>query len=89
MQNSLRKFKINCWISLPKSKKNEEDNTKIQNALKEVSKGEYIIKGDFSHGLIQWKSLESTGGEDQQFLFLIQESFLTHHVLEPSRGENV
>ena len=29
------------------------------------------------------------GGEDQQFLFLIQESFLTQHVLEPTRGENV
>ena len=28
-------------------------------------------------------------GDDQQFLFLIQESFLTQHVLEPTRGENV
>ena len=27
--------------------------------------------------------------EDQQFLFLIQESFLSQHVLEPTRGENV
>ena len=33
--------------------------------------------GDFNHGHIQWKSLESTGSEDQQFLFLIQDSFLT------------
>ena len=38
--------------------------------------------GDFNHGHIQWKSLESTGGEDLLFLFLIQESFLTQHVLE-------
>ena len=68
---------------------NEEDNTKIQNAIKEVSKGECIIMGDFNHGHIQWKSLESTGGDDQQFLFLIQESFLSQHVLEPTRGENV
>ena len=45
--------------------------------------------GDFNHGHIQWKFLESTGGEDQQFLFLIQSSFLTQHVLEPTRGENV
>ena len=45
--------------------------------------------GDFNHGYIQWKSLESTGSEEQQFLFLIQESFLTQHVLEPIRGENV
>ena len=68
---------------------NEADNIKIQNAIKEVSKGECIIMGDFNHGHIQWKSLESTGGDDQQFLFLIQESFLTQHVIEPTRGENL
>ena len=45
--------------------------------------------GDFNHESIQWKSLESTGGEDQQFLFLIQVSFLTQHVLEPTRGKNL
>ena len=46
--------------------------------------------GDFNHfSHIQWKSLESTGDEDQQFLFLIQESFLIQHVLEPTRIENV
>ena len=68
---------------------NEEDNTKIKTAIKEVSKGECIIMGAFNHGHIQWNSLESTGIEDQQFLFLIQDSFLTQHVLEPTRGENV
>ena len=35
------------------------------------------------------KFLESSGGEDQYFLFLIQESFLTQQVLEPTRGDNV
>ena len=45
--------------------------------------------GDFSHGHIQWKSLESAGDEDQQFLRLIQYSFLIQHVLAPTRGENV
>ena len=68
---------------------NEEDNTKIQNAIKEVSEGECIIMGDFNHGHIQWKSPESTGGEDQQFLFLIQDNFLTQHVLGQTRGDNV
>ena len=32
---------------------NEEDNTKIQNAIKEVTEGECIIMGDFNHGHIQ------------------------------------
>ena len=44
---------------------------------------------DFNYGHIQWKSLDSTKGEDQQVLFLIQDSFLTKHVLEPNRGEIV
>ena len=45
--------------------------------------------GDFNHGHIQCKFLESTGGEDQQLLFLIQDSFLTQHVVESTRGESV
>ena len=32
--------------------------------------------GDFNHGHIQWKSLESVGRDDQQFLLLIQDCFL-------------
>ena len=64
----------------------EEDNTKIKSTVKEVNKGERIKMGYFNHGHIQWTSLESTGGENQQFLFLIQDSFLTQHVLEPTRG---
>ena len=33
---------------------NEEDNRKLQNAIKEVSKGECIIMGDFNQSHIQW-----------------------------------
>ena len=50
---------------------NEEDHRKIQNTIKEVSKGECIIMGDFNHGHMQWKSLESTRDEDQKCLLLI------------------
>ena len=45
--------------------------------------------GDFNHGRIQWKSLQGTGSEDEQFLNSVQDSFLIQHVLEPTRGENV
>ena len=45
--------------------------------------------GDFNHGHVQWKSLQSTGSEDQTFLNLVQNSFLSQHVLEPTKGENV
>ena len=66
-----------------------DENEKIQNAIKEVSKRDCIIMGDFYHGRIQWKSQQSTGSEDHIFFNLVQDSFLTQHVLEPTRGENI
>ncbi|KAK2190198.1 hypothetical protein NP493_87g06024 [Ridgeia piscesae] len=45
--------------------------------------------GDFNHGHIQWTYLQSTGREDQELLNLVQDSFLSQHVLEATRGENV
>ena len=45
--------------------------------------------GDFNHGNIQWNTLESTGVEDQQFIFLIQDIFLIQYVLELTRGRSV
>ena len=67
----------------------QEEDDKLHNAIKEISERECVIMGDFNHGHIQWKSLESVGRDDQQFLFLIQDCFLTQHVLEPTRGGNV
>ena len=67
----------------------QEEDVKLQNAIREVSKGECVIMGDFNHGHIQWESLESAGGDDHQFLLLTQDCFLTQHVLEPTRGGNV
>ena len=46
---------------------NEEYNTKIQNDVKEVSKGKCIIMGDFNHGRIKLKSLHSTGVRTSNF----------------------
>ena len=45
--------------------------------------------GDFNHGNIKWDSLQSTGVEDQRFLCLVQDNFLTQHVLEPNRAARV
>ena len=49
----------------------------------------YACMGDFNHGRIHWTSLQSTGSEDQKCFNLVQDSFLTQHVIEPTRGENV
>ena len=67
----------------------QEDDGKLHNAIKEISKRECVIIGDFNHGHIQWKSLESVGRDDQKLLLLIQDCFLIQHVLEPTTGGNV
>ena len=46
-------------------------------------------KGDFNHGNIKWDTQHSTGVEDQQFSCLVQDNFLTQHVLEPTRAARV
>ena len=67
----------------------KQNNEKIHNAISEVSKGDCIIMGDFNHGNIKWDTLQSTCVEDQTFLCLIQDNFLTQHVLEPTRATRV
>ena len=44
------------------------------------------ITDDFNHWNIKCDSLQSTGVEDQRFLCLVQDNFLTQHVLEPTRA---
>ena len=67
----------------------KQNNEKIHNAINEVSKGDCIIMRDFNHGNIKWDTLQSTGVEDSTFLCLVQDNFLTHHVLEPTRAARV
>ena len=45
--------------------------------------------GDFNHGNIKWDTLQSTGVEDQTCLCLVQDNFLTQHVLEPTRAARI
>ena len=67
----------------------KQNNEKIHNAISEVSKGECIIMGDFNHGNIKWDTQQSTGVEYQKFVCLVQDNFLTQHVLEPTRAARV
>ena len=67
----------------------KQDNEKIHNAISGVSKGDYIIMRHFNHGNIQWDAQQSTGVEYQQFLCLVQDNFLTQHVLVPTRATRV
>ena len=67
----------------------KQNNEKIHNAINEVNKGDCIIIGDNNHGNIKWDTLQSTGVEDSTFLCLVQDNFLTQHVLEPTRAARV
>ena len=67
----------------------KQNNEKIHNAISEVSKGDCIIMGDFNHGNIKWDTLQSTWVEDQKLLCLVQDNFLTQHLLEPTRATRV
>ena len=64
---------------------NKQNNETIHNYISEVSKGDC----DFNHVNIKWDTLQCTWVEDQQFLCLVQDNFLTQHVLEPNRAERV
>ena len=50
---------------------NEEDNTKIKNAIKEVSKGECIIMGDFNHGHGHLELKQKTNNETFTFIIYL------------------
>ena len=67
----------------------KQNNENIHNAITEVSKGDCIIMADFNHGNIKWDTLQSTGVEDSTFLCLVQDNFITQHVLEPTRAASV
>ena len=67
----------------------KQNNEKLHNAISEVGKGDCIIMGDFNYGNIKWDTLQSTGVEDQTLLCLVQDNFLTQHVLEPTRAARI
>ena len=43
--------------------------------------------GDFNYGEINWETLEVTA-EGAEFLKMVQDCFLTQHVMEPTRDSN-
>ena len=89
VQLSYRTYNSYHWSSISLSQHNQREELKIHNAISEVSKGVCIIMGDFNHGDIKWDSPQSTEVEDQRFLCLVQDNFLTQHVLEPTRAARV
>ena len=66
-----------------------QNNEYMHHAITEVSKVDIIIMGDCNHGYIKWDTQKSTVVENQKCMSLIQDNFLTQHVLEPTRAARV
>ena len=66
----------------------KDEDTSLHKVITHASRGECLIMGDFNHPDIRWNYLDSSN-ESAKFLLLVQNCFLTQHVLEPTRGDNV
>ena len=64
---------------------NDED-TMLHKVITHVSRGEWLIMGEFNQPDIRWNSLDNST-ESAKFLLLVQNCFHTQHVLEPTRGD--
>ena len=85
MHISYRSYNSYHWSSISLFQHNQKEK-KMHNAVSEVSKGGM---GDFNHGNIEWDTLQSTGVEERKLLWLVQDNFLTQHVLEPTTATRV
>ena len=72
----------------PSISKDEDEDTRLHKVITHASRRECLIMGDFNHPEIRWNSLDSSN-ESANVLLLVQNCFLTQHVLEPTRGDNV
>ena len=69
----------------------KDEDTRLHKVITHASRGECLIMGDFNHPDIRWNSLDSSKSLLVQSAksLLVQNCFLTQHVLEPTRGDNV
>ena len=66
---------VHCCPSISK-----DEDTRTPKVITHASRGECLIMGDFNHPDIRWNSLDSSN-ESAKFLLLVQNCFLTQHVL--------
>jgi hypothetical protein len=67
----------------------DEEVNNLYSAIRLASKQQVLVMGDFNYPHINWISLDGTDKLSEQFLDLIQDCYLTQHVIEPTRGNNV
>ena len=71
------------------SSSNTQENDKINNFFKSSSKLKYdhqLILGDLNRKDIDWNMVTATSHDDNNFIEAVMDSYLTQHVLTPTRG---
>ena len=67
----------------------DEENKCLMDTIKYFSKDPVIIMGDFNHRDIDWKRLQADSSKGQEFLDVVNDLFLTQHVLQETRGASI
>ena len=79
--------KIGVCYKGPNAERKEIEN--LYKTIREHTLKDTIIMGDFNFRDIDWKFMEGTSGEANEFMNLIDDCFLTQHVMEATRGNNI
>ena len=69
---------------------NEEEKASLHQRITEICDhyDQVVVCGDFNYSIIDWELLRADP-EGQQFLDLVMDKFLTQHVKEPTREQNI
>ena len=78
---------MGCCYRSQQATDNEVDE--LYSAIRLASAQQVLIMGDFNFPHINWSNLESNDKSNKQFIDLIQDCYLTQHVLDPTRGSNI
>ena len=84
----IRGAKLTVGVVYRRPSTSKEQDVILHNVISHVSRNDCVIMGDFNHADIRWNSLDSCD-DGKAFLMLVQYCFLTQHVSEPTRGDNI
>ena len=83
-----KNYSINLGICYRSESATAAEIDCMYQAITAASQGQALIMGDFNYRTINWTTLEADSHE-KPFINLIQDCFLTQHVLQPTRGKNI
>ena len=86
-QKSARKLYVGICYRSPSADENEIKN--MLGVLNRLSSKSIVLMGDFNYGGIDWDNNLASNKKEEEFLDLVNDTFLTQHVKVPTREENI